>query len=63
LSGPNSVGILVAVDSPEPFGPRNLDHSVVAASDAPASTTTPMVVKTLIWRTYKVYVKFRHRDV
>jgi hypothetical protein len=33
LSGPNSVGIFVASDKPEPFGPRNRDQSVGAADN------------------------------
>ena len=42
FDGPNSVGTLVAVEMPEPFGPRNRDQSgsALAASDAPSVTGT-----------------------
>ena len=40
FDGPNSVGTPVAVEMPDPFGPRKRDQSGAAASSETASVTS-----------------------
>jgi hypothetical protein len=40
FAGPNCVGTLLAVETPEPFGPRNLDQSGAAAAERLATKRT-----------------------
>jgi hypothetical protein len=40
FSGPNSTGRFVALDTPVPFGPRNLDQFSAAADSTEGAATT-----------------------